>query len=129
MTAISKEKNTRRQGRQKAVLPVRMKGTSTAGESFDDLIHTLDVTPTGIRIGAVRRELRVLDLLTIFYRKRKIDFRVVWIKKLKDTNEFQVGLQAISEELGAWGLRVSDFNHGDVPSNTSATISQGLVNA
>lgn len=123
MTSSNKPQNTRRQGRQKAVLPVRMKGTNTAGESFDDLIHTLDVTPTGIRVGSVRRELRVFDQLTIFYRKRKIDFRVVWIKKMKDSNEFQVGLKALVEELGAWGLRASDFNRGDIPSDAVAVVS------
>jgi hypothetical protein len=98
------EQNKRRGPRTKAVLPVRIKGTDRAGKSFEELAHTLDVTSTGVRLGSVRRELNVLDEVTIFYRQRKMQFRVVWIKRLKGTSEFQAGLEAISQEREPWGL-------------------------
>jgi hypothetical protein len=119
----SKE-NTRRTGRLKAVLPIRMRGTNTAGQTFDDLVHTLDVTMTGIRVGAVRQELNLLEPLTIFFRKRRLEFRVVWTKKLKGTNEYQIGLRAASEEHEAWGLRVSDFIVNPVVGNSTAAAAQ-----
>jgi hypothetical protein len=96
--------NNRRGGRTKAVLPVRVKGKDSTGIAFEELVHTLDVTPTGARLGSVRRELNVLDEITVFYRTRKIQFRVVWIRKLKGTSEFQVGLQAATKDLEAWGM-------------------------
>ena len=98
------EQKQRRGNRTKAVLPVRIKGTDSTGKSFEELAHTLDVTAGGVRLGAVRRELNVLDEVTIFYRQRKMQFRVVWVKKLKGTSEFQAGLQAVSQEREPWGL-------------------------
>jgi hypothetical protein len=118
----SKDKNTRRQGRQKAVLPIRMRGTNASGNVFDDLVHTLDVTPAGIRVGSVRQEIQVPALMTVFYRKRKLEFRVVWTKKLVGTNEYQIGLKAVSEELEVWGLKFSDYSQGQDAPATEAPV-------
>lgn len=96
--------NKRRGNRTKAVLPVRIKGKDAAGQAFDEMVHTLDVTTTGVRLGSVRRELNPQDEVTIFYRQRKMQFRVVWTKKMKGTSEFQVGLQALTQEKEVWGL-------------------------
>ena len=94
----------RRGIRVKAVLPVRIKGKDSSGNTFEELAHTLDVTAAGARLGSVRHELNALDEITVFYRQRKIQFRVVWIKKMKGTSEFQVGLQAVSRDKEEWGL-------------------------
>jgi hypothetical protein len=109
MAAVSVDTNQRRENRTKAVLPVRVKGKDSAGKPFEELVHTLDVTPEGARLGSVRRELNVQDEITVFYRQRKIQFRVVWTKKLKGTSEFQVGLRAVSQDSEAWGLNLPDF--------------------
>jgi len=37
-----------------------------------------------------------------------MQFRVVWTKKMKGTSEFQVGLQALTQEKEAWGLNVAE---------------------
>jgi len=102
------EKKSRRASRTKAVLPVRLKGTDSSGKPFEELAHTLDVTPTGMRLGSVRRELMPEDELTIFFRQRKMQFRVVWTKKMKGTSEFQVGLQALTQEKEAWGVSITE---------------------
>jgi hypothetical protein len=102
------EAQKRRASRTKAVLPVRIKGTDNNGKAFEDLAHTLDVTPTGVRLGSVRRELSEQDEVTIFFRQRKMQFRVVWTKKMKGTSEFQVGLQALTQEKEAWGLSFAE---------------------
>ena len=106
----------RRGNRMKAVLPVRIKGKDSAGKAFDELVHTLDVTASGARLGSVRHELKVGDDITIFYRQRRVQFRVVWTKKMKGTSEFQVGLQATTQDKEAWGLAV--------PEQTGRTLSQ-----
>ena len=61
-----------------------------------------------MRLGSVRRELREQDEVTVFLRQRKMQFRVVWTKKMKGTSEFQVGLQALTQEKEAWGLNVAE---------------------
>jgi hypothetical protein len=109
MPASSVETNQRQGNRAKAVIPVRVKGKDVSGAAFEELAHTLDVTPTGIRLGSVRHELVVMEDVTVFYRARKMQFRVVWTKKLKGTSEFQVGLQALTQDREAWGLNFSDY--------------------
>jgi hypothetical protein len=78
------------------------------GAAFEELVHTLDVNPTGVRLGAVRHELNALDEITLFFRQRKLQFRVVWTKKMKGTSEFQVGLQALIQDVEAWGLSAAE---------------------
>ena len=110
MQPISVDTNQRRGSRTKAVLPVRVKGKDSSGKPFEELVHTLDVTATGVRLGSVRRQLNVLDEITIFYRTRKMQYRVVWTKKLKGTSEFQVGLRALTQDKEAWGMGFAEFN-------------------
>ena len=104
----SGESNKRRGSRTKAVLPVRIKGKDSTGKTFDELAHTLDVNASGIRLGSVRRELSEREEVTIFFRTRKMQFRVVWTKKMKGSSEFQVGLQAVTQEREAWGLSLAE---------------------
>ncbi len=102
MASTSVEVNRRRQDRIKAVLPVRVWGTDASGSSFQDTAHTLDITPEGARLGAIRHELKAEDKLTVQYRQRKTEFRVVWTKLLDGAREYQVGLQATTKEREAW---------------------------
>ena len=115
MRSSSKEANQRRGNRTKAVLPVRVKGNDSSGKAFEELVHTLDVTPAGVRLGSVRHELTVLEEITVFYRQRKMQFRVVWTKKLKGTSEFQVGLQALTHDREAWGMSFPDYQGQPAP--------------
>ena len=107
------ESDKRRQDRVKAVLPVRVRGRDIAGKCFEELVHTLDVTPAGVRLGAIHHCLKALDSLTVLYRQRRIEFRVVWTRKLDGLNEYQVGLQALTQDQDAWGLNLSDFRVRD----------------
>jgi hypothetical protein len=104
MSSSSAGIDHRRGNRTKAVLPVRIKGIDSSGSAFEELAHTLDVTASGVRLGSIRRELNLFDEITVFYRTRKIQFRVVWTKKLKGTSEFQVGLQSVTQDRQAWGM-------------------------
>ena len=104
MPASNVRTNLRRQDRIQAVLPVRVRGTDAYGVSFEALAHTLDLTPTGARLGAIRHQLKVLDTLTILYHQRRIEFTVVWTKLLDARGEYQVGLQAFSQEKEPWGM-------------------------
>ncbi len=104
MLATGVKLERRRQERMQAVLPVRVRGTDAAGDTFEALAHTLDLTPTGARLGSIRRALKVCDTLTIFYRQRRVEFTVVWIKLLDGRQEYQVGLHAFAQEKDPWGM-------------------------
>jgi len=104
MQATCLKTDRRRQDRIQAVLPVRVRGTDASGASFEGLAHTLDLTPTGARLGAIRHKLKACYTLTILYRQRRMEFTVVWTKLLDGKGEYQVGLQAFSQEKEPWGL-------------------------
>lgn len=108
MPVSSVDKNKRRGSRTKAVLPVRIKGKDSSGHAFEELAHTLDVTATGIRLGSVRRELSEQEEVTILFRQRRLQYRVVWTRKMKGSSEFQVGLQALTHDREAWGLNYAE---------------------
>jgi hypothetical protein len=95
----------RRNDRVKAVLPVKVWGSDHAGVSYAAVAHTLDITQTGARLGSVRRMFNIGDRLTLQYRQRKADFRVIWTRQLQGSNEYQIGLETITHENDPWGLK------------------------
>ncbi len=116
--------NNRRGSRTKAVIPVRVKGQDSNGKPFEELVITLDVTPDGVRLGSVHHEIKLHEELTIFYRQRKNQYRVVWTKKMKGTSEFQVGLKAITQDGEVWGLNFAEYRRQAIP---QAPVGQATV--
>jgi hypothetical protein len=110
MECSGTDREKRRRGRTKAVLPIRVRGNDASGKIFEDLAHTLDITPTGARLGAIHHALKVLDRIIVTYRQRKIEFKVIWTKRIEGTAEYQVGVQALAQDGDAWGLSHSESN-------------------
>lgn len=94
----------RKQDRTRAVLPVRVRGKDASGALFEVLAHTLDLTPTGVRLGGMRQALKALDTVVVLYRQRRIEFTVMWTKLLDGCGEYQAGLQMVAQESDPWGL-------------------------
>jgi hypothetical protein len=95
--------NKRRRNRIKGVLPVRISGVGHRGDSYSELAHTLDLTETGVRLGAIRHPVEVGTLITLQYKRHKAAFRVVWSKPVAGHTEHQVGLEALNPK-DLWGL-------------------------
>ena len=113
--------NKRRQHRIKAVLPVKVSGKDSSGRQYSDLTHTLDITPSGARL-AIHRPLHVGDSLTLQYRQRRAEFRVVWTKSLVGKDEYQVGLHAAAQEKEPWGLQVEGVRQTNGMARTASAI-------
>ena len=118
--------NKRRDDRVKAVLPIRVSGNDASGNSYSDLVHTLDITPTGARLGSVHRLLEIGSLLSVQYRQHKAEFRVIWRKLLANRGEHQVGLEALAQK-DVWGLgsspKAESQSKADAISHDRATVS------
>jgi hypothetical protein len=106
MQANSTHTERRLQDRRQAVLPVRVRGVDASGVSFEELAHTLDLTSAGARLGSIRRPLKPLDTLVVFYRQRRMEFKVIWIKLLDGRSEYQVGLQALTKAKEGWAANL-----------------------
>jgi len=98
--------NQRRVDRTKAVLPVRISGNDLSGETYSELVHTLDVSRNGVRLGAIRRQLEVGGSVVLQYRQHKAEFRVVWTRLVGSGAEQQVGLEADAQR-DLWGLEAN----------------------
>jgi hypothetical protein len=94
----------RRYQRVKAVVPIKMFGRDADGGAFCDLAHTLDITHTGARLGTVRRPVRVGGSMSVQYRHRKAEFKIVWTTKLRGSeSEYCIGLEAVAQK-DPWGI-------------------------
>lgn len=93
----------RRRSRVKAVLPVRISGSDNSGNSYSELVHTLDITESGARLGALRHPLEVGSLITLQYKQHRATFRVVWTEPVSGRTEHQVGIEAVNHK-DLWGL-------------------------
>lgn len=98
----------RQRGRVKAVLPVRVSGMDALGTMFQELAYTLDIAPCSARLGGIHYELKPLERLLVQYHQRKIEFQVVWVKRVKQTGEYHVGLRNIAQPLNRWGIHGLD---------------------
>jgi hypothetical protein len=83
-------------------------GKDAANNPVNELAHTLDITPNGARLGAIRQVLKKGDKLTLQYRQRRIQFRVVWVKPMEGTSEYQVGLEGLGSGAENWGLELPE---------------------
>lgn len=120
MQVKSVKTERRLQDRMQAVLPVRVRGVDATGAAFEELAHTLDLTSSGARLGAIRRPLKPSDGLVVFYRQRRMEFKVIWTKLLNGTSEYQVGLQALSQAKEAWIANL--FGSSSEPAKQSQTV-------
>ena len=71
------------------VLPVKV---SLAGTSH--LAHTVDIACEGTRLGGLRTELRLGEIVSLQRGSQKAKFRIVWIRQL-GPNEIQAGVESL----------------------------------
>src|SRR5436309_3317838 len=64
-TRVETSIGKRRHKRIKMVLPVKVSGCDAANNLISELAHTLDITPDGARLGAIRHPLKTGDKLTL----------------------------------------------------------------
>lgn len=94
----------RNRSRLKAVLPVRL---SASDNSYSELVHTLDITECGARLGAVHHLFKVGSVITLQYKQHRGLFRVIWTRRLSGQTEHQVGLEAMTQrDFLALGLEL-----------------------
>ncbi|HEX3353745.1 MAG TPA: PilZ domain-containing protein [Terriglobales bacterium] len=118
---MEKSVGQRRYKRIKMVLPVRISAKDSANNPINELAHTLDITPNGARLGAIHHALKTGDKLVLQYRQRRIKFRVVWIKALEGTSEYQVGLEGLGSGGENWGLELPEGDLIDEYQNSTSS--------
>jgi hypothetical protein len=88
--------------RRKMVLPVKV-----TIERVTHLAHTVDITPTGARLGALRTQLQPGAIISLQRGSKKAKFRVAWVRQLAP-NELQAGIESVEPQNNFWGVDLSD---------------------
>jgi hypothetical protein len=102
MNRASSDRNPgkRRQKRVKMVVPVRL----WDGQSCE-IVHTLDVTPGGTRLGGLRHSPTPGTVVEVQRHNKRARFRVVWAASPSaKSKEIQVGLQCMEPEKHIWAV-------------------------
>ena len=116
--------NKRKSPRRKMVLPVKISVGNVTG-----LAHTIDITPSGARLGGLRTQLEPGTIISLQRGSKKAKFRVEWIRAIA-SNELQAGIESFGrqdraaadaemlalalEATHAFGLTEVEIRTGDV---------------
>lgn len=92
------------------VLPLRSSSThAPAGSST--VVHTLNLSPFGAKLGAFRQCLQRGDILLVQRRHKRAKCKVVWSQEV-GPREIQVGIEFLEAEDGFWGVPLEDSRAG-----------------
>ena len=77
----------------------------------DLLVHTLDISSVGAKIGALREWVQPGSVLLIQRRHTRTRCRVTWSRRI-GPQEVQIGIEFLGRDPGFWGLDLDDYCAG-----------------
>jgi len=86
------------------VLPLRVWGMDTEQKMFSLLAHTLDISRGGARLGGIRVQLNLGDVIGVQYRASKARFKVTWLGRIGKPDHDQIGIEQLEPVKDIWGL-------------------------
>jgi hypothetical protein len=107
------EKRTIR--RMKMVLGLKLYNSSPLSRTL--LVHTLDISRSGAKVGALREHIQPGTLLAVQYKHVRASCTVVWSRTL-DRGETQIGIELVGHNDDFWGLTLHDNSAGIWVSNS-----------
>ena len=106
----------RKSQRRKMVLPVKV-----LIDQVTHLAHTVDITDSGARLGALRTQLKPGMIISLQRGSKKAEFRVQWIRQL-GPNELQAGIESLMPPNNIWGVSLSDEVEANKGMQTLLTV-------
>jgi hypothetical protein len=94
---LDKRKSTRR----KMVLPVKV-----MIDQITHLAHTVDITESGARLGALRMQLKPGTIISLQRGSQRAKFQIAWVRQLAPT-ELQAGIESLQPQDSFWGVDLS----------------------
>jgi hypothetical protein len=93
----------RKKQRLKMVVPVRVRVMGVGRPNATLVAHTLDATESGVKLGGLRGDVNVGDVIEIQHRRERAMFRVVWIQAVEKSGEKHVGAECVDPDKNIWG--------------------------
>jgi hypothetical protein len=91
----------RKSPRRKMVLPVKV-----LIDQATHLAHTVDITESGARLGALRMELQPGTIISLQRGSQRAKFQIAWVRQLAP-NELQAGIESLQPQASFWGVDLS----------------------
>jgi hypothetical protein len=88
----------RKEPRVKMILPVRLSAKDSNGAPYSLLVHTLDFSHSGARLGGIRQQLQVGETVTLEYKLRRAQFAICWVGVPGTRTEQQAGVRSLEPE-------------------------------
>jgi hypothetical protein len=85
--------------RIKAVLTLKTFALNTPAVA----VHTLDLSPSGAKLGAFRQAVNRGDILIVQRKHKRAKCRVVWAREI-GRGEIHVGIEFLGSKEGFWGI-------------------------
>ena len=85
------------------VVPVKSHRANTAPSA----VHTLDLSSSGAKLGAVREAVNCGEVLTIQRQHKRAKCRVVWVRDMGH-GEIHVGVELVQPDSDFWGVTLED---------------------
>ncbi|MDP9160118.1 MAG: PilZ domain-containing protein [Acidobacteriota bacterium] len=101
----------KRRKRCKMVVGAKIVLAADEGGTTAQLMHTLDVSASGAKLGGIREPFSPGDVLTVQRNNKKANCRVIWVRQLGPT-EMQMGIELIDADERFWGLDLSQEKEG-----------------
>lgn len=86
---------------------VGVKVPQPQSQAPDLLVHTLDISSSGARIGAVREWIQPGSVLVIQRRHNRAQCRVMWSRQIAP-REIQMGIEFLGRDTQIWGLELDE---------------------
>lgn len=93
---------SRREPRKSVAVAVRIFGTDRDGRVFSENVKTIDVSQNGVKLGGVRAQLKVDEIVGLTFGKNKAHFRIRWTGMPGTPAEGTVGLLNLTPEKPLW---------------------------
>lgn len=81
------------------------------GRTTAQLVHTLDVSASGAKLGGIRKPFSLGDVLTVQRNNKKANCKVIWVRQLGRA-EMQIGIELLDADERFWGLDLSHEKEG-----------------
>jgi hypothetical protein len=75
------------------------------------LAHTLDISSSGAKIGAMREEVQPGSMLLLQHKQARAKARVIWARRM-GSGEFQIGVEFVGRAAQFWGIDLDDGRVG-----------------
>jgi PilZ domain-containing protein len=97
--------------RTKMVATLKVSNAEQPGAAPNQLAHTLDISSSGARIGAMREEIQAGTILVVQHKQARANCRVIWTRRM-GAGEFQIGIEFIGRTPQFWGIDLDDERVG-----------------